>query len=78
MSTIPAAKFKAECLALMDQVQKKGARFKISKHGRVVAQLIPVEEQTTSDPLAGFYIGGKILGDISGPVVPLSDYEALK
>jgi prevent-host-death family protein len=40
MKTIPAAKFKAQCLALLDRVDAEG--IVITKHGRPVAKLIPV------------------------------------
>ena len=39
---IPAATFKAECLKLMDQVEKTREPIIITKHGRPVAQLAPV------------------------------------
>jgi prevent-host-death family protein len=79
VKTIGAAKFKAECLSLMDEVQAKRTRVVITKKGRPVAQLVPIEPKTEEDPLAYFYIGGgKIIGDIISPVVPLEDYEALK
>lgn len=39
---IPAAVFKAECLKLMDQVEKTREPIVITKHGRAVAQLAPV------------------------------------
>src|SRR5438552_2035526 len=39
---IPAAQFKAECLKLMDQVEKTREPIIITKHGRPVAQLSPV------------------------------------
>ena len=39
---IPAATFKAECLKLMDQVEKTRKPIVITKHGRAVAQLAPI------------------------------------
>ena len=38
--TISAAKFKEQCLALIDQVTEEG--LVITKHGKPVAKLIPV------------------------------------
>ena len=40
--SIPAAVFKAECLKLMDEVARTGRAIVITKHGRPVAQLVPV------------------------------------
>jgi prevent-host-death family protein len=39
---ISAAQFKAECLKLMDLVEKTREPITITKHGRPVAQLTPV------------------------------------
>ena len=40
MKTIPAAKFKEQCLALLDQVGPEG--LVITKRGKPVARLMPV------------------------------------
>jgi prevent-host-death family protein len=40
--SIPAAVFKAECLKLMDEVARTGQPVVITKHGKPVAQLVPV------------------------------------
>ena len=40
MNTIAAAKFKEQCLALLDRVDPEG--IVITKHGRPVARLLPV------------------------------------
>lgn len=40
--SIPAAVFKAECLRLMDEVARTGQPVVITKHGKPVAQLVPV------------------------------------
>ncbi len=45
---IPAAVFKAECLRLMDEVARSGRAVVITKHGRPVAQLVPVPAGPTS------------------------------
>jgi prevent-host-death family protein len=40
MNTVPAAKFKAQCLSLLDRVGPEG--IVITKHGKPVAKLIPI------------------------------------
>jgi prevent-host-death family protein len=77
VKTMAAGTFKAKCLTVMDEVAKKRESVLITKHGKPVAQLVPVN--STEDPLADFYFGKiEVLGDIVSPVVPLEDYEALK
>jgi prevent-host-death family protein len=46
MKTVGAAKFKARCLALLDQLDPEG--LVITKHGKPVAKLIPFEPQSAS------------------------------
>ena len=45
--TIPAGTFKAQCLAIMDEVQAKRQAVVITKRGKLVAKLVPVEEKRT-------------------------------
>ena len=61
MKQIAAAKFKAQCLALLDEVGPDG--IVITKHGRPVAKLIPFGADSKS--LIGVLAGKvKIKGDI--------------
>ena len=53
MKTGPAAKFKEQCLALLDKVDPDG--IVITKHGKPVAKLIPVH--TDSAKLIGSFKG---------------------
>ena len=77
MKTLAAGKFKTNCLAIMDEVKAKREPVLITKHGKPVAMLTPVEE--TDDPIFGFYKGkGRILGDIVSPIIPLEDWDMLK
>ena len=41
--TIPASRFKAQCLALLDEVAETGEAIIVTKRGRPVAQITPVE-----------------------------------
>jgi prevent-host-death family protein len=45
MKQLAAAKFKAQCLALLDHIDPEG--IVITKHGRPVAKLVPVESAPT-------------------------------
>lgn len=42
-SPIPATEFKAKCLALLDRVAERRESFVISKHGKAVAKLVPLD-----------------------------------
>ena len=41
--TVPAGEFKAKCLRLMDEVDETGVTIVITKRGRPVSRLVPVE-----------------------------------
>jgi prevent-host-death family protein len=77
MKTIGAAAFKANCLAIMDEVQAKCEPVLITKRGKPVAKLVPVKEER--DPIYNFLKGkGTIKGDIVSPVIPFEDWEVFK
>ena len=60
---MPVTQFKAKCLRLLEDVEKKGDRIIITKRGRPVAQVGPTEAQRR--PLRGMWKDTvKILGDI--------------
>jgi prevent-host-death family protein len=74
MKRMAAGKFKAECLAVMDQVSQTGEAVLITKHGKPVAKLVAPDNP--ADDVFGFMAGKvKIVGDIVGPVTPLEDWE---
>lgn len=61
---IPAGKFKAECLALLDRVAETGEALVVTKRGRPVARVVPVEA-APARPLRGSV---RVLGDIVAPI----------
>jgi len=78
MKTIAAGKFKAHCLAIMDEVQAKRQAIVITKRGKPVAKLVPVENE--KDDIFGFLKGkGKIeiKGDIVSPVLTPEEWGDL-
>lgn len=77
MKKIPAAEFKARCLAVMEMVRATKEPVLITKRGRPVAQLVP--PPASSDDFIGRLEGTvKIVGDIESPIEPLETWEALR
>jgi prevent-host-death family protein len=65
---IAAGQFKAQCLQLMDQVQQTHEEIVITKHGRPVAKLVPVESAGERS-LLGYLQGSvQVVGDIVSPL----------
>jgi prevent-host-death family protein len=76
--TIPAGAFKARCLAIMDEVQAKRQAVVITKRGKPVAKLVPVEQE--KDDIFGFMKGKgtiEIKGDIVSPVLTPEEWGDL-
>jgi prevent-host-death family protein len=76
--TIPAGAFKARCLAIMDEVQAKRQAVVITKRGKPVAKLVPVEQE--KDEIFGFLKSkGKIeiKGDIISPALTPEEWGDL-
>lgn len=66
---IPAGQFKARCLALLDEVAETGREIVVTKRGRPVARVLPLD-QAPRRSLAGSVLAGE---DIVDPVdVPWS------
>lgn len=51
--TIMASRFKAECLAILDQVDEMKVSYTITKHGRPVARVVPADSTEFGGSLKG-------------------------
>ncbi len=74
MKTIPAARFKAGCLKIMDEVKARREPVLITKKGKPVARLLPVEEPT-GDVFGCLAEELEIAGDITAPVAAPSAWK---
>jgi prevent-host-death family protein len=74
-ATIAAGVFKSKCLKLLDQVAQNRETLVITKHGKPVAQLVPVPAERV-DPFG--VLKGSVIweGDIVSPVDV--EWEAMK
>ena len=66
MKKMAAGEFKVHCLKVMDEVQSKRQAVLITKRGKPVAKLVPIEKET--DDIFDFFKGKiEIKGDIVSP-----------
>jgi len=66
---ISATDFKAKCLHLMDFVQEKQEEVIITKHGKSVAKLVPMDKEKKNVSPVGFLQGKlTIKEDIVKPI----------
>jgi prevent-host-death family protein len=85
MRTMPAGEFKAKCLAVMDEVRATGEPVIVTKRGKPVVRLAPLEGQTQKESpeaifgcLRGFLsVPGQTI-DPSEPFIPLEEWNHLK
>jgi len=77
MKRMAASAFKVHCFAIMDEVQAKRETVIITKHGKPVAKLVPVNKDI--DEIYDF-LGGKgaISGDVISPALSSEDWGALE
>jgi prevent-host-death family protein len=68
---IPAGKFKAECLAILDEVQQSGEAVVVTKRGRPVAKVVPYRE-IKAESLRNSV---KFHRDVVGPILDQWDVE---
>ena len=74
VSTVPAGKFKAQCLALMDDVSEGKGEIVITKRGKPIAKLVPYREKRQD--IFGYAKGTvTIHGDIVGPIGEIWDAD---
>ncbi len=64
--TIPAGKFKAECLGLIDKVAETQESFIVTKRGRPVVEIVPVRVRKTRPLHGSVTIHGDIVGSVLG------------
>lgn len=77
MKTMPAGQFKAVCLQVMDDVQSTREAVVVTKNGRPVAKLVPVEPASKEflGKLSGVM---KIVGDITQPIEKPDAWDAIR
>jgi prevent-host-death family protein len=71
-----AGKFKAKCLAVMDEVQAKREPVVITKRGKPVAKLVPMEGKRQS-LFGSMKDEMTIIGDIVSPMIPAEDWSCI-
>ena len=77
MKKMAAGSFKTNCLKVMDEVQARHETIIITKNGKPVAKLVPVNTET--DEIYNFMAGkGSITGDVISPALSPEEWGDLK
>jgi len=76
MKKMAAGVFKSKCLKVMDEVQAKREAVIITKRGKPVAKLVPVDAEPNE--IFGFLAGKiEIVGDVVSPILSLKEWGSL-
>jgi len=79
MQSMPISRFKATCLAALEQVRKTGRPLRVTRFGKPVAEIVP----PTPEPMTRNWLGdmrgtAHITGDITVPSSELVDWDVAK
>lgn len=75
--TITAGAFKTNCLTVLDEVKAQRETIIITKRGRPIAKLVPVNADTGE--IFGFFSGrGSIKGDVISSALSANEWGHLK
>jgi len=78
MQRMAISKFKATCLAVLEEVRKTGNPVLITRFGKPVAEVVPPSPRKRSDDWIGSLSAtGSIVGDVVSPASDEDDWEAL-
>jgi prevent-host-death family protein len=73
MKKMTARSFKTKCLAVMEEVQATHQPVVITKHGKPVAKLVPVN--VDADEIYDFLAGkGAVTGEVVSPAISVEDW----
>ena len=78
MREIAISKFKATCLAVLEDVQKTRRPIRVTKFGKPVAEVVPLKPEPRKSWLGCMAGTADILGDIVGPIGAFEGLEKPK
>jgi antitoxin (DNA-binding transcriptional repressor) of toxin-antitoxin stability system len=78
MKTVTAGQFKKNCLKIIDGLSVSIEPIVITKKGKPIAKAVSADAKTSDDVFNCLRGVMKIVGDITGPAVPIEDWEVLR
>jgi prevent-host-death family protein len=70
---ITISKFKATCLAVLDNVRRTGVPVRVTKFGKPVADVVAIRVEPSEGWLGSMAGSVEVKGDIRGPVGAFAD-----
>ena len=78
MKEVAISKFKAECLAILSEVQKTKHPIRVTRRGQPVAEVIPPTAASRKTWIGSMKGKMEIVGDIISPATDPDDWEVLR
>ncbi len=79
MDSIAISKFKATCLAVLEEVRRTGRPVLVTRRGEPVAEIVPPSRPAAGRRMLGaFRDHGRIVGDVIAPVADPAEWEVLE
>jgi prevent-host-death family protein len=75
MQEIAISKFKATCLAVLEDVRKTGRPVRVTRFGKPVAEVVPARAAKKKSWIGCMKGTAEITGDIVGPIGAFDDWE---
>jgi prevent-host-death family protein len=73
---INVAEFRMKCSKIFDQVQSTQREVIITKRGKRIAKIVPMDQEARKDPLIGALVGvGRTVEDLTQPVIDSQSWE---
>jgi prevent-host-death family protein len=78
-TAVSVTEFKAHCLDVIRQVEQEGTTVDLTRHGRVVARLVPTPQTSKGvAPWLRLRGRGRLIGAPEAGVLDDSDFDALR
>ncbi len=78
-SAVSVTKFKAHCLDVIRRVEQDGTAIDLTRHGKVVARLVPTPRMTQGiAPWLRLRGRGRLIGTPESSMLDATDFDALR
>jgi prevent-host-death family protein len=78
MTDVPISEFKAKCLGLIEQAYKTRQPLRITRHGRPLAEVIPVGPDRRRKFMGDMIGTAEIVATPFSPIIDLDEIEAYR
>ena len=75
MQEMAVSKFKATCLAVVEDVRRTGIPVRITKRGKPIAEVVPVSTPRNKTWIGAMKGSAVIVGDIVGPIRAFGEWD---